>query len=1246
MDLSGYLLKPVREDGEFARYRPRGKHLKLPALVLLSPVSSRPSVETLPKIDHEYSLKGKLDATWAVRPLAISVCDEKKVLVLQDLGGEPLGQLIRGPLEIKPFRPLAILLADEIFARVLVLLAIFLVFSAGSIAALAPTSHISQYGHSVWRVQDGYFGGRPTAITQTTDGYIWIRTSDGVFRFDGVQFVRWSAHSGEELASTWVSSMLGARDGSLWIGTETGLAHLVNGRLTLYEKGWVSSPRIEDRDGKIWFLRVRDDDWSHPLCQVLQGEVHCYGNEDVFRPQVIAQDASGNLWVGGSRDLVRWRPGSSRASEAYRPKALQSNAGYDGVAAITSSADGSLWVGITVPGKGGGLQRLKDGILKPFLAPKLNGETLSVTALCSDHQENLWVGTLHGLYKIYGKSIDHYGSAEGLSADSVWSILEDREGNIWVSTSGGLDMFRDLRVKSISAREGLSEDEVESVAADRGGRVWVGTSSVQVLEPNSLSLETISALKGDQITSLFVDHTGRPWAGMNNKLFVREQEKFREIKNHDGSALGMITGIAEDSDRNIWIETSPSRTLVRIRDLKIQETFLSPRIPLASKIVADPQRGIWLGLVTGDLARFRDGQVQTFTFAEHANSRVLAMTATSDGSVLGGTSFGVVAWKDGKQQILSQKTGLPCNYVSGLIPDGAGNLWLFAQCGLIEIPHDQMRQWWEHPESKLNLRVFDTLDGFSPGLGHFNTSAKTPDGRLWFANGSVLQVIDPARVPQNVVPPPVQISALVADHKTHPMDSEVSLQALTRDLEIDYTALSYAAPQKVLFRYMLEGRDSVFQEAGTRRQAFYNNLRPGHYRFHVIACSNDGVWNEVGASLGFTVLPAYYQTAWFRVLCLGVLLALLWAAYRVRVRRLQKQERKFREAVETMPALAFTAMPDGERTFVNSRWVEYTGLTEKEALGWGWQAVVHPADLGRVLKTWQESLASGSTLEYEARFRGADGDYRWFQTRAVPVRDTRGQIVKWYGVINDIEDRKRAEQLQADLAHVSRASTMGELSASLAHEIKQPIGAAVTNAEVCVRSLDRSQPDIAEAQEAALEMAKDVRRAADIIERVRSLFQKSSSGLQAVDVNEVIEEMVVMLQNDANRHSVTIHTDLAGGLPPAMADRVQLQQVLMNLMLNGIEATDAIGQLSLKSQLADDGQLLISVADTGVGLPAENVDKIFDAFFTTKRQGTGLGLAITRSIVKSHGGHIWATSNSERGATFKFTLPSTRAATA
>ena len=274
----------------------------------------------------------------------------------------------------------------------------------------------------------------------------------------------------------------------------------------------------------------------------------------------------------------------------------------------------------------------------------------------------------------------------------------------------------------------------------------------------------------------------------------------------------------------------------------------------------------------------------------------------------------------------------------------------------------------------------------------------------------------------------------------------------------------------------------------------------------------------------------------------------------------------------------------------------------------------------------------------------------WEVVETAGLKQAKAEIIRLNEELEKrVEERTRelaraSETLrdaQAELARATRLTSMGELTASLAHEIKQPIGAAVTNAEACVRLLDRDQPDIPDAREAALEMVSDAKRAANIIDRVRLLRQKDSSQLDVVDVNEVISAMVVMLQNEANRNSVTMRVDLAQGLPKVMADRVQLQQALMNLMLNGIEAMrDTSGELSIKSQLAEDGQVLISATDTGAGLPPENVDKIFDAFFTTNSQGTGLGLAITRSIVKSHGGRVWVSTNSDQGATFSFTLPS------
>jgi len=308
---------------------------------------------------------------------------------------------------------------------------------------------------------------------------------------------------------------------------------------------------------------------------------------------------------------------------------------------------------------------------------------------------------------------------------------------------------------------------------------------------------------------------------------------------------------------------------------------------------------------------------------------------------------------------------------------------------------------------------------------------------------------------------------------------------------------------------------------------------------------------------------------------------------------------------------------------------------------------IHPEDRARYEEAFNRAIAERSDLEAEFRILLPDSTIRYIRSVGHPVLDALGEVTQMIGVIMDVTESRQADQeqerLRQDLAHLShlnRVSTIGELTASLAHEIKQPIGAAVTNAQACLRFLDGDRLNLIEAREAASEMVLDARRAADIIDRVRSLYRKDSSHHETVDLNDLIREMIIMLRDEANRHSVTTCTDLAEGLPKVMADRVQLQQALMNLMLNGIEAMrDTTGELSIRSRLAEDHQVQISVADAGVGLPIGKADQIFNAFFTTKPQGTGLGLVITRSILESHGGRVWATANARQGTTFHFTLP-------
>jgi PAS domain S-box-containing protein len=361
---------------------------------------------------------------------------------------------------------------------------------------------------------------------------------------------------------------------------------------------------------------------------------------------------------------------------------------------------------------------------------------------------------------------------------------------------------------------------------------------------------------------------------------------------------------------------------------------------------------------------------------------------------------------------------------------------------------------------------------------------------------------------------------------------------------------------------------------------------------------------------------------------------------------LQSREDRLRRVIDTIPAHAWSTLPDGAVEFINQRFLEFAGRSRGDLLGWGWGSVVHPDDLGRYVDQWKAAVAAGEPMEGQARVRRADGDYRMLLIRNVPLRDDLGKIVNWYGTAIDIEERYRAEealrQAQADLARVSRVTAMGELTASLAHEVKQPITAAVTNANTCVRWLARDAPDIAEARAAAMRIVDDGRRAADIISRIRLVFTKGAPQREWVDVNDLIQEMTVLLHGEATRYAISVRTALAPELPQVMGDRVQLQQVLMNLIMNGIDAMKAVEwtrDLTITSQRADNEHVLVSVTDTGVGLPRQQVDQIFKAFFTTKDHGIGMGLSISRSIVESHGGRLWAADHEPRGASFYLSLP-------
>jgi signal transduction histidine kinase/ligand-binding sensor domain-containing protein len=756
--------------------------------------------------------------------------------------------------------------------------------------ALDPNRQISQYGHTAWRITDGVFSGIPDAIAQTADGYLWIGTNTGLVRYDGVGFVPWIPPDGMRLPDYRVFSLLAAKDGSLWIGTAKGVSHWKNGSLTNYPRpeGRIHA-FLEDADGSVWIVREQVPDGTGPLCRISGNDSRCYGKADgipLLTAMHLVRDNLGNLWIGGFEGLCRWKPGTSAAT--YFEETSPRFKGPVGVDALAAGPDGQIWAGIERFTKGPPVQRLVHGAWQGYELSDARGTNASAHVLFFDRDQTAWIGVPgRGIYHVHGEHQDQFGTEDGLSGDAPSAFLQDREGTLWVATSNGIDAFHDLSVVSYSVKEGLTSASASTVFAGHDGTVWIGNwKALDFLRGSTFgAIREGQGLPGRDVTTVFEDHTGRVWLGIDQGLWTYDGSQMKAVLKPDGSPMGIVFSITEDTDHDIWVRATPG--LVRIRDLQVRDIVTTPQILTAYIIAADPTGGIWLGLVNGDLIRCRHGQFETIPAGPNAGHQVRDLLIEPDDSLWGTTQDELFRLKDGQRRIFTVRNGLPCNGTFGLMKDSLGSLWLSTECGYVAISDSELEKWWKQPDAKVKLRLFDVFDGAQPGLTSLKPQAvRSPDGRLWFVNASILQTIDPGHLVRNEIPPPVYIRRIVADRKEYLPENQLRLPSLTRDLEIDYAALSYVVPQRVQYRYKLNGHDRAWQEPGNRRQAFYSDLDPGTYQFHVIASNNDGVWNETGAALSFTVPPAWYQTNSFRLLCAVFLVFIAWTLYQLRVRQL------------------------------------------------------------------------------------------------------------------------------------------------------------------------------------------------------------------------------------------------------------------------------------------------------------------------------------------------------------------------
>ena len=768
--------------------------------------------------------------------------------------------------------------------------------------ALEPTSDANSFVHTAWTAREG-LRDSVRSIAQTSDGYIWLGTDSGLLRFDGVRFVPWTAPGGQHLLSPRILALLGARDGTLWIGMIGGLASWKDSQLTQYPEaaGPAVLSLLEDHQGTIWVGGIGK------VCSIQGGKVECrdlgrsepsvYGNPatSVFS---LHEDNEHRLWVGAESGLWQWKPALPQPVVPQPILQFQAVAQGDratGLTLITGDPPGHV------------LRQITSNRIEPYALPGVEGRAMTPNRLLRDSHGALWVGTLdQGLFRVYNGTTTRFAQGDGLSSDFVLSLFEDREGNVWSGTANGLDRFRETGVSTISGSHGLSRP-AWSVLSARDGSVWIGTQdglnrwhqgqitiyrstpppTARVRRDENASVREVTdpGLPDNQIGTLFEDLRGRIWVTSRNGVAWFENGRFARVP---GVAVGSGTMIAADGREGVWIN-HPDRGLVHVIEGRIVESAPWPWPGShISVLIADPVKGgLWVGQRRGGVASFNDGHFGALLSNKDGVGADLAgLNIDHEGTLWAATERGLHRIKNGRVATLTTQNGLPCDAVRSAVEDAAFSLWLYTGCGLVRVTRTDVEAWAADSTRTIHATVLDAVDGVdirSLLTTYAPVMSKSPDGKLWFAHGDGVSAIDPRHLPFNGIQPPVHIEQVTADGKVYDASRAMRLPPLVRDLSFTYTALSFVAPEKVRFRYRLEGQDPQWKEVVNDRRVQYSNLAPGRYRFRVIAANNSGVWNEAGASLDFSIAPAYYQTRWFEASIALVALAVFWAAYQFRL---------------------------------------------------------------------------------------------------------------------------------------------------------------------------------------------------------------------------------------------------------------------------------------------------------------------------------------------------------------------------
>lgn len=785
--------------------------------------------------------------------------------------------------------------------------------------ALNPDRDIRQLAHRSWSEKEGY-PGRADALAQTADGFLWIGGDYGLFRFDGVHFERYLPRSGDKLLEGPVRGLLALHDGSLWVAyrLEKKICVLRNGNVKSYGEadGVTSNPTaiVQDHEGTIWantetgVIRFNGTRWEH----IGRGWNFPEDVPDTTSDSLFV-DSSGTLWAAVNHTILYLKQGSNR---------FEATGAFVGwTASIAEAPGGTMWlsdplsyvraIGTSVSAKAAAIAKCEVETPKGTL-PKCPGEhppVIKISApvrLLFDRNGSLWITTdTSGVFRVphpeilrnrtiskANDALQSFTSKEGLSADNCNPMLEDREGNIWVATRDGLDQFRDTALVPVVLPTSLIRT---AIAPADNGDVWLVGSYAYVArihgDSNDISLVPANAFKP------YRDPAGVIWLLSTYSLGKWKSNRFVTVAASPG---GLANGagawqVAGDRFGTLWAFSHRQGFLSL--DHGRWKAWATPHevaMQHVANTFSDSTGRIWVSTYEGDIITMDRGTVVDYpvkpdsplhgvkAFAEHAPQQIWA----------GGTG-GLILIDRNRFRLIKPAAMDSLEDVTGIVDAGDKGLWLNTSLGVIHVSKNEVDRNLRDPSYRFQWERFDSFDGL-PGqaesLYPYPKAVQGTDGRIWFTATRGVAWVDPKYIPlRNGVPPPVSITSVSADGLDHLRLADLHFPAHTANIQINYSALSLSVPERVRFRYKLDGIDKGWQDVNSRRQAYYSNLGPGPYQFRVIACNNDGLWNEEGASLDFSILPAYYQTAWFRATCAAAFLLLLWAAYQFRVRQLHRQ---------------------------------------------------------------------------------------------------------------------------------------------------------------------------------------------------------------------------------------------------------------------------------------------------------------------------------------------------------------------